>query len=98
MMGGGMFGAQPAAFPAPGVPGQAPGANANTGTPGAGAGAGAGGDAAANPWAANPWFNPAMMQQFAAGGGVPFGGAWGAPGTLQLTFCSRSILTGRLWM
>ncbi|TEB24226.1 hypothetical protein FA13DRAFT_1739424 [Coprinellus micaceus] len=75
----GMWGAPPAAFPAPGVPGQ-PNANPPAGaTPGtAGAAAGAQGT---NPWAANPWFNPAMMQHFAAGGGVPFGGGFGSPPT-----------------
>lgn len=85
--GPGMFGAPPPAFPAPGVPGgttsPSPATNpTSTPTPGTGA---------ANPAAAaaNPLFNPALMQQLLAGGGgfgapavnpwaPAFGGAAGA--------------------
>ncbi|KAJ2918753.1 hypothetical protein MD484_g1703, partial [Candolleomyces efflorescens] len=78
--GPGMFGAPPAAFPAPGVPGGAPTTPSTTNptsttTPGAGA--------ATNPAAANPLFNPALMQQLLAGGGGGFGAPaanpWGMP-------------------
>ena len=83
--GPGMFGAPPPAFPAPGVPGGTPSPASTTNPTSTTTPPGAG---ATNPAAANPLFNPALMQQFLAGGGFgapapganPWASAFGGAG------------------